>query len=476
MMADFSGYRGCGRDSLSSTSGEQRCGDGNEFGQLRRPSPGKRGASLLSCMVARKSVCLRRAAGGQRSQIVRYGRFLDNRKVTVASLIAGWSQQTAGAAASRHVLAIHDTSEINFRTSPEHRRGLGEIAKGNSYGVLLHAMLAVDAQSGDSLGLVSGEIWTRQGRQVIAHDKRAASERESRRWLSTALASKQVLSAASMVTVIGDRESDIYSAWAQFPEGKFHLLSRSMQDRALVGGGSLEATVAAFPVAAHRTLELVERAGRPARDAELELRFGVVTIKRPHRCDPNLPEGVALRVVEVSEPNPPAGQEPLRWCLLTTHQVETPDEAWQIVAWYKLRWTIEQLFRTLKRQGLQLEDSQLETAERLLKLTAIATHAAATIMQLVQARDGQRIQPASIAFTDDEIGALRAIEAGQYAPRTEKQRNPHPKQSLAWAAWIIARLGGWDGYSSSKPPGPITFKHGLDYFHGIAKGWALRNV
>ena len=146
-------------------------------------------------------------------------------------------------------LAIHDTSEINFRTSPEHRRGLGEIAKGNSYGVLLHAMLAVDAQSGDSLGLVSGEIWTRQGRQVIAHDKRAASERESRRWLSTALASKQVLSAASTVTVIGDRESDIYSAWAQFPEGKFHLLSRSMQDRALVGGGSLEATVAAFPVA-----------------------------------------------------------------------------------------------------------------------------------------------------------------------------------------------------------------------------------
>ena len=427
-------------------------------------------------MVARKSVCLRRAAGGQRSQIVRYGRFLDNRKVTVASLIEGWGKQTAIAVAGRHVLAIHDTSEINFRTSPEHRRGLGEIAKGNSYGVLLHPMLAVDAQSGDSLGLVAGEIWTRQGRQVIAHDKRAASERESRRWLSTALASKQVLSAASMVTVIGDRESDIYSAWAQVPEGRFHLLSRSMQDRALVGGGSLDATVAAFPIAARRTLGLVERAGRPARHAELEMRFGEVTIKRPHRCDPDLPEGVRLRVVEVSEPNPPAGQEPLRWCMLTTHQVQSSADAWQIVAWYKLRWTIEQLFRTLKKQGLRLEDSQVETADRLLKLTAIATHAAALIMQLVQARDGQRIQPASIAFTADEIGALHATEADQYAPRTEKQRNPHPKDTLAWAAWIIARLGGWDGYSSSKPPGPITFKHGLDYFHGIAKGWALRNV
>ena len=427
-------------------------------------------------MVARESTCLRRAAGGERSQIVRYGRFLDNHKVTLASLIEGWGKQTAVAVSGRHVLAVQDTSEINFRTTPEHRRGLGEIARGNSHGVLLHAMLAVDAQSGDSLGLVAGEIWTRQGRQVIAHDKRAANERESRRWLSTALAAKQMLSAASMVTVIGDRESDLYNTWGQFPEGQFHLLSRSMQDRALLGGGSLDAAVAAFPVASCRSLEVVERMGRPARRAKLELRFGEVTIKRPHRCDPALPDGVRLRVVEVSELDPPAGEQALRWCLLTTHQVQSLAEAWQIVDWYKLRWTIEQLFRTLKKQGLRLEDSQVQTAERLLKLTAIATHAAALIMQLVQARDGQRAQPASVAFSDDEIDALQAIEASKYAPRTEKQRNPHPTGSLAWAAWIVARLGGWDGYSSSKPPGPITFKHGLDYFKGIAAGWALRNV
>jgi Transposase DDE domain len=432
--------------------------------------------SLLSSVVARKSACLRRAARGKRAEIVRYGRFLDNRKVTVARLIEGWGRQTAVAATGRHVLAIHDTSEINFHTSPDHRRGLGEIARGNSYGVLLHAMLAVDGQSGDSLGLVAGEIWTRPGRQVTPHDKRPAAERESQRWLATACAAKQVLSAATMVTVIGDRESDIYSAWAQLPEARFHVLSRSMQDRALVGGGCLDATVASFAVADRRILELPARSGRPQRDAELEMRFGEVTIKRPRRCGADLPEGAALRVVEVSEPQPPAGQQALRWCLLTTHQVHSPAEAWQIVDWYKQRWTIEQLFRVLKRQGLRLEDSQVETAERLLKLTAIATHAAALIMQLVQARDGQRVQPASLAFTADQIAALDAIEADQYAPRTVKQRNPHPKQSLAWAAWIIARLGGWDGYSSSKPPGPITFRHGLDYFHGIAKGWSLRNV
>jgi hypothetical protein len=39
-----------------------------------------------------------------------------------------------------------------------------------------------------------------------------------------------------------------------------------------------------------------------------------------------------------------------------------------------------------------------------------------------------------------------------------------------WAGWIIAKLGGWDGYPKSKPPGPITFRHGLEYFKSIARG------
>lgn len=65
----------------------------------------------------------------------------------------------------------------------------------------------------------------------------------------------------------------------------------------------------------------------------------------------------------------------------------------------------------------------------------------------------------------------REIEA-----KSKRLKNPHPSDSLAWAAWIIGRLGGWDGYPSSKPPGPITMKHGLEYFHAVAVGWSLKNV
>ena len=149
--------------------------------------------------------------------------------------------------------------------------------------------------------------------------------------------------------------------------------------------------------------------------------------------------------------------------------------AWQIVDWYRARWIIEQLFRLLKKQGLRLEDSQVETAERLLKLVAIAAHAAAVTLQLLQARDGRSGEPASVAFTADELGTLDALHS-QYSGRTPRQQNPHPRRSLAWAAWLIARLGGWDGYPSSRPPSPITLKIGIDKLRLLARGWGLRNV
>src|SRR5437870_2356701 len=144
-------------------------------------------------MVDRASVCLRRLAGGGRDAIVGFGRFLSNDRVTVEALIEDWGTTTAVACAGRHVLAIQDTSELNFSTTPQNRRGLGEIGKGVGRGVLLHPMLAVDAATGGLLGLAAGRIWTRQGRVETPHDKRPLSEKESERWLTTAEAAKPVL-------------------------------------------------------------------------------------------------------------------------------------------------------------------------------------------------------------------------------------------------------------------------------------------
>jgi hypothetical protein len=225
-----------------------------------------------------------------------------------------------------------------------------------------------------------------------------------------------------------------------------------------------------------RAIVLPARAQRAERVAVLELRFGAVDLARPQtKFLRHLPESLPLTLVEVRESDPQAGTEPLHWRLLTTHPVANAEEAWRIVEWYKWRWLIEQFFRILKTQGFQLEDSQIATADRLLKLVAIAAKAAVITLQLLQARDGRSNQPVRLAFDANEVATLAALNQNLEA-QSKRLKNPHPPDNLAWAAWIIGRLGGWDGYPSSKPPGPITMKHGLEYFYAVAAGWSLKNV
>jgi hypothetical protein len=427
-------------------------------------------------MVAGKDVCLRRLAKGVRGQEVRFSRFLGNPKVTTERVIDGWSVGTAAAVEGRHVLAIQDTSEINFATTAERRRGLGEIGKGNGRGVLLHPMLAVDAENGSCLGLVSGEVWTRKGRRTVSHDLRDLSDKESQRWVATALAAKPLLAKAAKVTALGDRESDIFALYASAAEERFHVIARSMQDRKLADGTGLYSTGEAMAVVGYRAVALPARAQRAERTAQLELRFGTVSLARPQtRFLRHLPKSLALNYVDVREPDPRTGTEPLHWRLLTTHAVTTAEQAWRIVEWYKQRWLIEQFFRVLKTQGFRLEDSQIGTADRLLKLVAIAAKAAVITIQLLQARNGRNPQPVGLAFDTNGIATLSALNRNLEA-KSKRLRNPHPPDSLAWAAWIVGRLGGWDGYPSSKPPGPITMKNGLEYFHAVAEGWSLRDV
>jgi Transposase DDE domain len=426
-------------------------------------------------MVACQSVCERQLAQGNWSTYMRFWRFVANDRVTVDKLTAGWSDQTRGAVADRHVLAIHDTSEIKFATTEENRRGLGKIKKGNAYGALLHAMIAVDADSGALLGLAGGDVWTRDGEVKKPHAQRTLTEKESGRWVATAAEATETLAGARAITVVNDREGDFYANWALTPDEKVHLLTRMMHDHALVKGGTVRSAMARQRFAAKAAVELRERADRRPRTAHLSLRFASLTLKRPvNTIEKDLPASVRVSVVEVIELHPPKGVEPVHWILLTTHPVESVAAAWQIVTWYRQRWIIEQFFRTLKLQGLRIEDSQLETADRLLKMVAIAAKAAVIIMQLVQARDGRDTQPASLAFTPDEIAVIAVLNA-RLQGNTQRQKNPHPPNTLAWAAWVIGKLGGWNEYSA-KPPGPITFYNGLTYFRAFAAGWAFKHA
>lgn len=124
-----------------------------------------------------------------------------------------------------------------------------------------------------------------------------------------------------------------------------------------------------------------------------------------------------------------------------------------MVTWYKTRWLIEELFRLLKQQGVDIESSQLESGKGLKKLAVMAMEAALKILQLRQDRDGLCSVSVSVVFSDDEIEFAETVGQSRYEGKAQLQQNPHPKGSLARMSWIIARMGGWKGYQSTGKPG-----------------------
>ncbi len=181
-------------------------------------------------------------------------------------------------------------------------------------------------------------------------------------------------------------------------------------------------------------------------------------------------------MVDVAEVDPPAGAEPLHWRLLTTHAVATVEQARQIVTWYRLRWTIEQVFRTLKSAAVQVDQSQVTQARRFVKLAVVGLIAAVRIMQIVIGRDGRTAQSMADAIDPAQEPALTAL-SGRLEGQTDKLKNPHLPGSLAWFAWIVGRLGGWSGYTSRgyKPAGPKTIARGLLRLDSFLQGWELAN-
>ncbi len=446
-------------------------------------------------MVLRKTVCLRRL-GGNRGGELRAGRFFANPKVTSERIVASWSERTVEAVAGRHVLALQDTTALTFATGNEartapgrvrggsasqtRRRGLGPINDGSAHGLLAHVMLAVDAADGACLGLVGGEVWNRPDFVTSPEWARPLTERESRRWVDTAERAQPVLAKAAMVTVVSYREGDMYPLWARVPGvngcgANWHALGRVRVDRKLSGGGMLFAATDTFAVRDTRDLVLPARPpAQAARTARVALRFGVVEIRRsPNEKDRRLAKAVRLTCIDVREVAATAGSEPVNWRLLTTHDVTEAAGAWQIVGWYQRRWCIEQLFRTMKSQGLCLEDSQIAAAGRLNKLAAAAIKAACAILQLVQDRDGTHGQSADHLLDPSEINTIEAL-VPTLEGKTARQQNPHALRSLARVSWVIARLGGWNCYG--KPPGPITMFEGMQRFHAIHYGRMLTSL
>jgi hypothetical protein len=407
-----------------------------------------------------KGVSVRRL-GGDRAGEIRITRFLHNEKVTVGEMLSQARSQTCAQVAGRHVLAIQDTSALRVD-----EQGVG---------LSLHPVLAVDANEGRVLGLVDSFFLSRNGGERGSRKQRAFEEKDSRRWLTGARSAARLAEAgAACVTVVEDREGDVYECFAFKPAGVEKLV-RAGQDRCLADATTLFSKGETWPEAGRMTVDLPAAPGRKARQAVLAISFGQVEIERPKNrtAASALPASLVLTLVVAREMAPPSGQAGAVWFLLTTHQVGDIADARRIVGFYRLRWTIEQLFRTMKTKGFDIEALRQAPDGPLEKLVAAIIIAAVKVMQLVAERDGAARRPLADLFDPDDQPALERI-CHSLEGATQRQKNPHPSGSLAYAAWVFARLGGWTGYYGK--PGPIVMLRGLTDFHAIKHGWTLRDV
>jgi hypothetical protein len=404
---------------------------------------------------------------------MQFTRFLRNGAVTAAEMSRHAGALTAQRVAGRDVVAIQDTSELVLCGRRAQAAGYGVVGKGGATrGLLLHPVLAVEAGSGALLGLVSMRVWNRTEGARGPRRQRATAAKESQRWIDGARDAGEVLAQAAHITLVSDRESDIYELFAVRP-ATVDLIVRACQNRRVAEDGLLFSVVDELREQGRFVVTIPAAPGRKARSAELAVRFAPVMLRRPlNGAAPALPATVQVSVVDVRETStPPPGVEPIHWRLLTTHGVGDQGQARRVIDLYRQRWIIEEFFRTLKTAGFDVEAADIGAPQAMINLVAAATLAAVTIKQLVQARDGKTDQRLIDAFDPDDRPILEALSA-KLAGKTERQRNPHPKGSLAFAAWVIARLGGWTGYYGK--PGPQVMRRGLQDFRSIKYGVTLR--
>jgi len=436
------------------------------FGDVRRA---ERGAWLFERIVATGSLVLRRVGGTRAGEIAAH-RFLDSPQVRPAEIIETLGRRTGERCRGRQIIAVQDTTEINFSGRDRARCGLGPAGDGKTPGFFMHAAVAVDGADEAVVGLLDAAIWTRPAGRAGARRQRALADKESQRWLSTAQVVAERAAGARQRIVVGDRESDIFALFARRP-ATVELVVRAAQDRRLADGTRLFDCARAWPVLGRCLVKVAPRGpGDKGRSAVVSLRAGAIRVARPrHGVDRDDPEHLDLSLVEVREEEPPTGSEAIHWRLITTLPVAELTAAEEIVQIYRLRWRSEQTFRACKSDGLGLPDLQTHDAGRLFKMAALALGAAVRTIQLVDARNGGERPGSDVA--DPELLHAAAAIGPTLEGKTPRQRNPHPTHSLPWLSWIVARLGGWNCYY--KPPGPKTMRAGWDKLAAMAAGFHL---
>ena len=381
-------------------------------------------------------------------------RFFDSDKISHESLQEAHNKNTLAEATKVDGVAlfIQDGSEIEYNDHPW-TCDLGPTSDSYGQGIMIHTCLAVAWNEGiapEVLGLAKQTPWIRP---TVKDPKEKT--KESKVWLDMLKAIGPKPMNCKWITV-GDRASDIYNFLHGATELDWDYIIRTHYDRKLSIDDetqSLRAWVSALEPQAKYDLVLRGRGNKSVRTVEMSVAYGKALINPPYRKS-----GIRLPVNYVRTYS---NEDPsLEWILVTSLDVNTPEDAIQIVQMYKERWVIEEYHKCLKT-GCQIEKAQLRNGDRLLNLLGILGVIAT---QLLRLRDRSRQDPDCLAAEvvgDDELEVIKKLH---------KLKDPVTLKEF-WRR--VAMLGGFIGRKSDGNPGWQTIWSGWLELQAIVKGLRL---
>jgi hypothetical protein len=454
---------------------------GSDFGDERCDA---RYQVLLEQLSAKPSLSIPAACGGQAETAAAY-RFFDNVKTDPAKVLGPHRNATLERIrAEAVVIAAQDTTEVDL-TRKQEKVG-GPLNDGARWGLYVHPVLVMTPQR-VPLGVVDAEMWSRDPQELEKSSKERRQERrkkpfeekESYRWLKGYETACRIAAEApsTKVVCVSDSEGDIYECFLagvrEDAKRAEWIVRAGQEDRTLAEEEkNLLQLLACQAALGKMTVHVSKREAstgdgrkrrqpRESRTADVTVRSARTLLSPPDRAGQKLPP-VYVNAILVREEQPPEGEEPIEWLLLTSLPIATFEEACTVVSYYCCRWEIEVFFRVLK-SGCKIEELQFHREDRLQVCLAMYLIVAWRVLYVLKLGRECPDMRCDAIFSEAEWQSVYAIANRKPAPKTPP--------SLSVIIPLIAGMGGYLGRKHDGPPGPKTMWIGLQRMGDFAIAW-----
>ena len=395
--------------------------------------------------------------------------FFENDAISPLQLAAAHHQATALRCQGHpYVFLAVDGSSFQF-ADRSGRRQMGRVGTNAAGAKGIKSMLGLAiSPDGVPLGLLGQALWHRGPSAKKHHALRTIEEKETRYWHQVLDQATQTLADHAPDVALWaqlDREGDSWSLLleAVTQQGSRYTTVRARTDRNLVRdpdgqedtepGGKLLAALETQPVEATYALEVSAGPARKARTATMSLRWREVTLALHNKRTRHREPATVFALLAEENGTTPAGEKPVRWLLLTTHPIETVEQACLVLYGYSLRWRIELLHAALKDRGCELEQSQLQDKAHVERFVTVMFAVGVRLIRLVYLARHQPAQPAELELTRHECLAL-GLEFGF-------GESDVPSLTVAEAVEMLGKLGGHVGNPAKRPIGFLLVGRGL---------------